>query len=165
MRRFVLSIALITAAGVAAPATPAPGSQVPTCPTFAGQGAEGRAVRARDVELRLSAEWADENRVTWILRLQNRTNDPLRLTFPSSSYANVAVRRSGANVYSWRRGDLPAFWSMTLPPRESLVCSLSPDVLDISRLEPGRYVVVASLNLYPFDVRVKAQRPLTLNVM
>jgi hypothetical protein len=54
---------------------------------------------------------------------------------------------------------------MTLPPRESLVCSLSPDVLDISRLEPGRYVVVASLNLYPFDVRVKAQRPLTLNVM
>jgi hypothetical protein len=67
-------------------------------------------------------------------------------------------------VYGWGRGkgEYPAFWSATLAPRATAVCSLATETLDVDRLEPGRYELSAELNLASFDVHVVARRQLSL---
>jgi hypothetical protein len=79
---------------------------------------------------------------------------------PSSRYAGVVLRRMGRVVYSTRGGEFHAFWSWTLPPRATFVCSLTPDALDPDTLPTGRYDLSANLNLYPFGLQ--AHRPLSI---
>jgi hypothetical protein len=73
------------------------------------------------------------------------------LTFPTSQYANVIVRRGGRLVYSWhyRRAFFQAFTGRTLEPGATYVCTLGPDALE---LDPGRYEVIAYLNTYGLRV-------------
>ena len=166
MRRLALCFALLLAAALAQTGTSAGPGEVPRCGGFTPGLAPDRPVRAGDVVLRVSRQLAipGDDRVTWILTLRNRTNKALGLTFSSSQYAHVVLRRRGATVYSWAwgRGFYPATWQGTLAPHETHACSLAPDELDFDSLETGRYEVLAELNLIPFDVRVRARRPLSI---
>jgi hypothetical protein len=66
----------------------------------------------------------------------------------------------GRVVYSTRGGEFHAFWSWTLPPRATFVCSLTLDALDPDTLPTGRYDISANLNLFPFGVQ--AHHPLSI---
>ncbi|HET7856101.1 MAG TPA: hypothetical protein VFL41_06550 [Gaiellaceae bacterium] len=127
------------------------------------QALADRVVRVGDVKVSVSAEWAsagDAGRVTWIVKVTNRTDAALRLVHPSSQYAAVILRRMGRVAYSTRRGGYPAFWTWTLPPRATVACSLVPDALDQDTLKTSRYDVAVHLNLSP--VAVEAHRPLSI---
>jgi hypothetical protein len=122
-----------------------------------------RDARASDLQLSASAEWSSARgttQVTWIVRLTNRTDTTLRVVHPSGRYAAVVLRRMGRVVYSTRGGEFHAFWSWTLPPRATFVCSLTPDALDPDGLPTGRYDISANLNLFPFGVQ--AHHPLSI---
>ena len=122
-----------------------------------------RDAQARDLKLSASAEWSsagDATRVTWIVRLTNRTDSALRVVHRSGRYAGIVLRRMGRVVYSTRGGEFHAFWAWTLPPRATHVCSLTPDALDPDALPTGRYDVSTNLNLSPFDLQ--SHRPLSI---
>jgi Intracellular proteinase inhibitor len=88
-----------------------------------------------------------------MLSLRNRTSRALRLTFPTTGYGVVVLRRRGRVVYASNSGFFPAFTSRTLAPRETYLCTLGPDELDVENLEPGRYEQVATIHTTRFHVR------------
>ncbi len=136
------------------PCSGAPRSQAPA----------DRIARASDLKLTASAEWSatgGQSRVTWIVKLTNRTDAALQVVHPSSRYATVVLWRMGRRVYSsLRGGEYHAFWGWTLPPRATFTCSLAPDALDADALRTGRYDLSAYLNLSP--VALEAHRPLSI---
>ena len=167
MRWFAAAVVLLVIFVPARSASPAAGA--PPCTATGSDAPADRPARARDLKLRVAAEWSakpNDDQVTWILKLQNRTNQALRLTFASSMYGNVVLRRSRRTVYRWDsgKGFYQAVWYSTVAPRETFACSLSRDVLDLERLGSGRYQLLAYLNLYPFDVRVEARRSVSIDV-
>jgi Intracellular proteinase inhibitor len=106
-----------------------------------------RLARSRDLDL--SVSYALETSVMgpqarWILSLRNRTSRALRVSFPTSQYANVVLRRGGKIIYSWsaKRGFAQAVSGRRLGAGATYVCTLGPDPLD---LEPGRYELIAHL--------------------
>jgi hypothetical protein len=123
-----------------------------------------RPARASDLKLVASAEWSatrGQTRVTWIVKVTNRTDAALHVVHPSSRYAVVLLRRMGRVVYrSPSGGALPAFWDWTLPPRATFACSLAPDTLDADALKTGRYDLAAYLSLHPLDL--EAHRPVSI---
>jgi Intracellular proteinase inhibitor len=149
MSRAVLPLVLLLAAVPAASAS-RPGGEIPHCKTLLSEvPPSDRSARPQDLELSvrytLETVLPAGQRVRWILNLRNRTSRALRLSFPSSRYANVVLRRGGRVVYSWsyRRFFLDVVTARRLGARATYVCSLGPDLLD---LEPGRYEVVAYLS-------------------
>jgi hypothetical protein len=151
--RVALALALLLAAASAAPA-PGANGKLPDCQTLFDTAWPTRAARPGEVELTAAysaSPSAAGSRVTWTLRLRNRTGTRLGLSFPTSQYANVIVRRGGRLVYSWhfRRVFFQAFTGRTLEPGETYVCRLAPDALE---LEPGRYEVIAYLSTYRLRV-------------
>jgi Intracellular proteinase inhibitor len=143
--RAALSLVLLLAAVPAASASR--GDEISHCKTLSNVPRSDRSARARDLDL--SVRYAPEASVTgpkvrWALSLRNRTSTALRVSFPTSQYANVVLRRGGKVVYSWsyRRAFLPSFFARRLGARETYLCSLGPDPLD---LEPGRYELIAYL--------------------
>lgn len=145
--RAVLSLVLVLAVVPAASASRA-GGEISHCKTYSsGLSVSDRLARPRDLDLSLS--YALETSVTgprvrWILSLRNRSPRALRLSFPSSQYANVVLRQGGKIIYSWsaNRGFAAVVSGRRLGARATYVCSLGPDPLDV---EPGRYELIAHL--------------------
>jgi hypothetical protein len=145
--RAVLSLVLLLATVPAASASRA-GGEISHCKTSSsGVRVSDRSARPRDLDLRVSYALGTSvtgPQVRWILSLRNRTSTALRVRFPTSQYANVVLRRGGKIIYSWsaNRGFAQVVSARRLGARETYVCSLGPDPLD---LEPGRYELIAHL--------------------
>jgi hypothetical protein len=148
----------------AVPATSASraGGEISECRNLYRVSASPRSARPRDLELRVSYSLqtsATGPQVQWTLSLRNRISRALRLSFPTSQYANVVLRRSGKIMYSWgsHRAFLQVVTARRLPARTTYVCSLGPpDPLD---LEPGRYELIAYL---ASTVSVRTRRSLVV---
>ena len=78
---------------------------------------------------------------------------------PTSQYADVVVRKGGRLEHRWASGHVffQAFTHRILRPRETYVCTLEADSLN---LEPGRYEVRAYLTS---TIRVFTRRSLLVN--
>jgi hypothetical protein len=155
--RAVLSLVLVLAAVPAASASRA-GGEISHCETsLSGVRVSDRSARPRDLDL--SVSYALETSVTgpqvrWILSLRNRTSSALRVSFPTSQYANVVLRQGGEIIYSWsaNRVFAQAVTARRLDARATYVCILGPDPLD---LEPGRYELIAHLAGKTVPVRTR----------
>ena len=156
---------LLVSAALSGSAAPASAESDHHCRTERPGGAPSRisrAARARDVELRLRYSVDSSHtlpRALWVVSLRNRTRETLTLTFPTSQYADVVVRRGSVIRYRWSLGRvfLQAFSSRTLRPSETYICTLGPDPLVVG---PGPYTVIASLSTS--RIRVVARRPLVV---
>lgn len=144
--RAVLSLVFLLAAVPAASASRA-GGEVSGCRTLRPVPVSLRSAGPRDLDLRVRYSLATSvtgPQVRWIISLRNRSSRALRVRFPTTQYANVVLRQSGKIVYSW--GSQYVFAQVVtgrrLGARETYVCSLGPDPLD---LEPGRYELTAYL--------------------
>ena len=162
MSRVVLSLVLLLAAVPAASASRA-GSEISHCRTFLrGIPATDRSAQPRDLDLRVSYSLETSvtgGQVRWTLSLRNRTSSALRLSFPTSQYANIVLRQSGKIVYSWssHRAFAQVITARRLGPGATYVCNLGPDPLD---LQPGRYELIA--NLASRNVPVRTRRSLVV---
>jgi hypothetical protein len=160
--RVVLSLVLLLAAVPAASASRA-GSEISHCRTFlSGILATDRSAQPRDLDLRVSYSLETSvtgGQVRWTLSLRNRTSSALRLSFPTSQYANIVLRQSGRIVYSWssHRAFAQVITARRLAPGATYVCNLGPDPLD---LQPGRYELIA--NLASRNVPVRTRRLLII---
>ena len=104
---------------------------------------------ARSSDLDLAVAYVAEStsagtRVGWRVTLRNRARKALLLSFPTSQYADVVVRKGGErrHLWSWRIKFQQMVTARTLGPRETYTCTLRPTVLE---LEPGRYELIAYL--------------------
>ena len=160
--RAVLPLVLFLAAVPAASASPT-GGEIPHCkPLWSDElPPSDREAQAQDLELSVRYTWETAlpagQHVRWILSLRNRTSLALHLSFRSTQYANVMLLRGGRIVYSWdaKYGFGQSLTARRLGPRETYVCRLGPDLLD---LEPGRYELVAYLNSMTRVQRVNIRR-------
>jgi hypothetical protein len=142
--RFLSVLALLFAAPAAPTSSAANG--IPEC----GGGGTARTARlARSSDLDFAVAYVAEpssagTRVGWRVTLRNRTRKAVVLSFPTSQYADVIVRRGGERRHRWssRKAFFQAFTARTLGPRETYTCTLRPTVLE---LEPGRYELIAYL--------------------
>jgi hypothetical protein len=153
----VLSLVLLLAAVPAASASRA-GGEISHCKTFySGVPVYDRSARPRDLDLNVSYALGTSvtgAQVRWILSLRNRTSRALRLSFPTSQYANVVLRQGGKTIYSWssNRVFAQAVTARRLGAGATYVCALGPDPLD---LEPGRYELIAHLAGKTVPVRTR----------
>ena len=144
MLRFLSVLGLLLLVPAAATSSAANG--LPEC----GGGGPSRTARlARSSDLDLAVAYLAEpssagTRVGWRVTLRNRTRKALVLSFPTSQYADVIVRRGGErrHLWSWRKAFFQLLTARTLGPRETYTCTLRPTVLE---LEPGRYELIAYL--------------------
>jgi Intracellular proteinase inhibitor len=154
--RAVLSLVLLLAAVPAASASRA-GSEISHCRTFGVIPPTHRSAQPRDLDLKVSYSLEPSvtgQQVRWTLSLRNRTSSALRLSFPTSKYANVVLRQGGKIGYSWSSDRVFAQYvtARRLGPGATYVCNLGPDLLD---LEPGRYELIAYLASRSVPVRTR----------
>jgi Intracellular proteinase inhibitor len=154
--RAVLSLVLLLAAVPAASASRT-GGEISHCRTFGVIPPTHRSAQPRDLDLKVSYSLETSvtgGQVRWTLSLRNRTSSALRLSFPTSQYANVILRQGGKIVYSWSSDRVFAqvVTSRLLGARATYVCSLGPDLFD---LEPGSYEVTAYLASRSVPVRTR----------
>jgi len=141
----------------ASSASPSQGSAVQSCGTDFGNSA-GSSPRPGELGLKVAVHGeqapGESPRVLWTLTLRNRTAKTLGLTFPSSQFADIVLRRKGRTAYRWSmgRGFYQAFTAKTLGPRETYVCTLGPDTINVDGLEQGRYELLAYLTAYGLRV-------------
>jgi hypothetical protein len=153
VRRFAFVFALLLAL-LPASASPARSDAVPSCGPGPLSHATAPAARPGQLGLALAVHTeqapGESPRAVWTLTLRNRTFKTLGITFPTSQYAEVLLRRRGKVAYSWSagRGFFPAFSARALGPRETYVCTLGPDTLPVEGLEQGRYELRAYLKTY-----------------
>jgi hypothetical protein len=152
VRQLALAIALILPVVPVAAASQSKDQSVENCEPSLESMPSADDARARDLKLKVAYSRqdvaGDPPSVLWTLSVRNRTARAVRLTFNSSRYANVVMRRNGRVAYSWSRGRgvYDAITYKTLGPHEAYVCTLGPD--SIEDLQPGRYRVIARLNTW-----------------
>jgi hypothetical protein len=158
MRRVALVSALVLAVVPATSASPSQQGAVTGCQAGPLNYSPAPAARPGDLALgvKVHSEQAvgESPSVLWTLTLRNRTFKTVGVTYPTSQYAGVVLRRRGKVAYSWARGRgfFQAFSARTLGPKEKYVCTLGPDAINVEGLEQGRYELFAYLNAYRLNV-------------
>ena len=81
--------------------------------------------------------------VTWTITVTNDSDRDLKLTFPSGQRADVTLRREGAVVYQWSRGQLftQVVGHETIPSGGNTAYTLAGE-LDVA---PGAYDLTATV--------------------